>query len=177
MKECSWRDATYSKSFLSMESRPFKLGDFADQLIKIFDRSHHCFLYLLESSFQQTRCLSDANLTAMMEYVQTTIGTMKIEQCLTNLGDENRLSLSELTHLSDAAKDICKSHSICLDIYITRHRYCDFSETEIEIIKQSKLSLKEKSGNYVSTYKYRHFNLIITTNLTKNTTEIDVCVS
>ncbi|HHG9946405.1 TPA: hypothetical protein ACPZLH_004411 [Yersinia enterocolitica] len=157
-----------------MESRPYKLGDFADQLIKIFDRSHHCFLYLLESSFQQTRCLSDADLTAMMEYVQTTIGTMKIEQCLTNLGDENRLSLSELTHLSDASKDICKSHSICLDIYVTRHRYCDFSETETETINLSKLSLKEKSGNYVSTYKYRHFNLIITTNLTKNTTEIDV---
>ncbi|WP_158650686.1 hypothetical protein [Yersinia ruckeri] len=176
MKECSWREATYSRNYLSMESRPFKLGDFADQLINIFDRSHHCFLYLLESSFQHARSLSDADLTAMMEYVQSTIGTKKIEQYLTNLGDESRLSLSELTHLSDAAKDICKNHSICLDIYITRHRYGDFSETEIDTVNQSILSLKEKSGHYVSTYKYKNFKLIITTNLTKNTTGIDVFI-
>ncbi|EYU13417.1 hypothetical protein [Photorhabdus aegyptia] len=113
----------------------------------------------------------------MMEYVQNSIGALKIEQCLSNLGEEICLDFNGLENLSDAAKDICKNHNICLDIYLTRHRYGDFSETDVETIVKSKKSLEKKTGKYVSSYKYKHFSLIITTELINNKTSIDVFVS
>jgi len=170
-----WQEVLCAELSVGAHKKQYNLGQLAKELINVLPLSPVAFKRILALQFDARKEISNDDLHNMICYITDTLGEERLSQYLSDESDDSHLIDSDDDWtLTDSAINLCHQDSLFLDVYVNRHKVADLSETgDIEKFFSLK-SLQSNNGVFVSHYSYKHYTLILKTEISSRKLSIDV---
>lgn len=170
-----WQEVLCAELSVGAQKKQFNLGQLADELIQVLPLSPVAFKRLLASQFDARKDIAQTDLHEMICFISDTLGHEELERYLSDESEDCHLIDSDSDWLlTDSAIELCSEDSLFLDVYVNRHKVADLSETGSIEKHFSLLAMQSGSGIFISHYAYKHFTLILETNMSSRKLKIDV---
>jgi len=170
-----WQEVLCAELRVGSHKKQFNLGQLAHELIHVLPLSPVAFKRLLSSQFDARNDIDQSDLHEMICFISDTLGHEELEKYLSDDSGDSQLVDSDSDILfTDSAIELCSEDSLFIDVYVNRHKVADLSETGSVEKHFSLQALHSNSGIFISHYTYKHFTLILETNMSTKKLKIDV---